>query len=156
MKNNKCNRVRQHHTGCRQRQELTKQQNKGCSPTLLKKASEQRVEANAITTAPTPTFEYSNDVPANSTPVITQDKDDMEDETPVENYSNKLQSQSTQTMTDEWLYSMMELPGITTNVTNTVTPKMAMSQKYPMRFYATTKMQSLTTRQEKSWSPDTY
>jgi hypothetical protein len=80
----------------------------------------------------------------------------MEDETPVENYSNKLQSQSTQTMTDEWLYSMMELPGITTNVTNTVTPKMAMSQKYPMRFYATTKMQSLTTRQEKSWSTDTY
>ncbi len=66
--------------------------------------------------------------------MITQDKDDKEDETPVENYSNKLRSRSTQTMTDEWLYSMMELPGITTNVTNTITPKMAAPQKYPMQF----------------------
>ena len=36
-------------------------------------------------------------------------------------------------MTDEWLYSMMEFPGITTTVTNTFAPRMAASRKYPMQ-----------------------
>jgi hypothetical protein len=36
-------------------------------------------------------------------------------------------------VTDKWLYSMMEFPGITTTVTNTVTPQMAASRKYPMK-----------------------
>jgi hypothetical protein len=37
-------------------------------------------------------------------------------------------------MTDKWLYNMMEFPGITTTVTNTVNPRMAASRKYPMQF----------------------
>jgi hypothetical protein len=91
------------------------------------------VQSDATTTAPAPTFEYSNDAPATNTPVITQDKDDDEEEPPSANYSSKLRSQSTRTVTDEWLYSMMEFPGITTTFTNTVTPQMAASRKYPMQ-----------------------
>ena len=96
--------------------------------------ADQRVEVTLLTTTPTPAFEYSKDAPTGNTPVITQDDNDEEDETPAESHSNKLQSRLTQTMTNEWLYNMMEFPAITTNVTNTVTPKMAASQKYPMQF----------------------
>jgi hypothetical protein len=101
-----------------------------------KVTAEQRVAAAVTMTAPAPIFEYCNDADAtaNDTPIITQDEDDEEDETPVESYSNKLRSRSTRTATDEWLYSMMEFPGITTTVTNTVTPRMAASRKYPMQF----------------------
>ena len=97
-------------------------------------AAEQRVKATVTMTATTPTFEYSNDAPATNTPVITQDEDDEEDEPPVSDYTRKLRSQSTRTMTDEWLYNMMEFPGITTTVTNNITPRMAASRKYPMQF----------------------
>ena len=97
-------------------------------------ASDQRVEVTLVTAAPTPMFEYSKDAPASITPVITQDNNDEEDEAPADIYSNKLRSRSTRTMTDEWLYNMMEFPGITTNVTDTVTPKMAASRKYMMQF----------------------
>ena len=97
-------------------------------------ATEQTVKAAATTTAPAPTFRYSNNEPTTKTPVITQNKDDKEDEPPVTNYTSKLRSQSTQTMTDKWLYSMIEFHGITTTITNTVTPRMTASQKYPMQF----------------------
>ena len=63
-------------------------------------------------------------------PVITQDEDDKEDKPPTTSYARKLRSQTTRSMTDEWLYSMMEFPGITT----TVNPQMAASRKYPIQF----------------------
>ena len=98
-------------------------------------AAEQRVTAAVTTaTAPTPTFEYDDDEPLDGPPVITQDEDDDEIEPPAERYTNKLRSRQTRSMTDEWLYNMMEFPGITTEVTNSVTPRMAASRKYPMQF----------------------
>jgi hypothetical protein len=101
--------------------------------TRTEAAAEQRMQPNATQKAEvttTPTFEYSNDAPATNAPVITQDKDDEEDKPPATSYARKLRSQTTQSMTDEWLYSMMEFPGITT----TVNPQMAASRKYPIQF----------------------
>jgi len=98
-------------------------------------AAEQRVTAAVTTaTAPTPTFEYDDRAPSDGSPVITQDEDDEENEPPVERYTNKLRSRQTRSTTDEWLYSMMEFPGITTEATNSVTPRMAAARKYPMQF----------------------
>ena len=98
-------------------------------------AAEQRVTAAVTTaTAPTPTFEYDDNAPSDGSPVITQDEDDEENDPPVERYTNKLRSRQTRSTTDEWLYSMMEFPGITTEVINSVTPRMAASRKYPMQF----------------------
>jgi hypothetical protein len=96
-------------------------------------AAEQRVHPNATQKAAvttTPTFEYKNNAPATNAPVITQDEDDEEDKPPATSYARKLRSRTTRSMTDKWLYSMMEFPGITT----TVNPQMAASQKYPIQF----------------------
>ncbi len=101
--------------------------------TRTEAAAEQRVHPNATQKAAvttTPAFEYSNDAPATNAPVITQDEDDKEDKPPATSYARKLRSQTTRSMTDEWLYSMMEFPGITT----TVNPQMAASRKYPIQF----------------------
>ena len=105
--------------------------------TRTEAAAEQRVHPNATQKAAvttTPTFEYSNNAPETNAPVITQDKDDKEDKPPATSHARKSRSQTTRLMTDKLLYSMMEFPGITTTVTNTVNPQRAASQKYPMQF----------------------
>jgi hypothetical protein len=103
-------------------------------PAATETVAEQRVEATAVTPSHTPTFEYSNDGSANNTPIITQDDDDEDKETPVESYAKKLRSHTTRTMTDEWLYSMMEFDFSAITGATSITPRLTASRKYPMQF----------------------
>ena len=103
-------------------------------PAATETVAEQRVEATAVTPSHTPTFEYSDDESANNVPIITQDDEDEDEETPVESYAKKLRSHTTRTMTDEWLYSMMEFDFSAITGATSITPRLTASRKYPMQF----------------------
>ena len=60
-----------------------------------------------------------------SVPMITQDEDD-EQQQPI---NSRPRTRSTRSATDEFIYSMMELPGMMG-----VTPRAAASRKFPMQF----------------------
>ena len=87
----------------------------------MKDASSQRVN-DEVMDAIQPMLEQTHHIP-----VITQDED-IEEEQPT-NHQPCTRSAAACTITDEFIYNMMEIPGMVN-----ISPRLAASMKYPLQF----------------------